>query len=84
MRPVEGSDAGDSWLTMWYCEVSVKREIQKKKMVKESADASAYKEYLAGLTAGLATVIIGHPFDTVKVSPLSSFFAYAIITFWIG
>ncbi|KMT04626.1 hypothetical protein BVRB_8g182800 isoform A [Beta vulgaris subsp. vulgaris] len=36
-------------------------------MVKESADASAYKEYLAGLTAGLATVIIGHPFDTVKV-----------------
>ncbi|KAJ4833892.1 Mitochondrial arginine transporter bac1 [Turnera subulata] len=27
----------------------------------------AYKEYLAGLLAGVATVSIGHPFDTVKV-----------------
>ncbi|CAN1280882.1 Mitochondrial arginine transporter BAC1 [Linum perenne] len=27
----------------------------------------AYKEYLAGLLAGVSTVIIGHPFDTVKV-----------------
>ncbi|KAJ6377200.1 hypothetical protein OIU76_026214 [Salix suchowensis] len=27
----------------------------------------AYKEYLAGLLAGVATVITGHPFDTVKV-----------------
>ncbi|KAK9706719.1 hypothetical protein RND81_07G147300 [Saponaria officinalis] len=26
-----------------------------------------YKEYIAGLIAGVATVIIGHPFDTVKV-----------------
>ncbi|KAJ6333509.1 hypothetical protein OIU77_009389 [Salix suchowensis] len=26
----------------------------------------AYKEYLAGLLAGVATVITGHPFDTVK------------------
>eukprot|EP00268_Persea_americana_P005917 TRINITY_DN12050_c0_g1_i3.p2 TRINITY_DN12050_c0_g1~~TRINITY_DN12050_c0_g1_i3.p2 ORF type:complete len:136 (-),score=32.98 TRINITY_DN12050_c0_g1_i3:1378-1785(-) len=25
------------------------------------------KEYAAGLAAGVATVIIGHPFDTVKV-----------------
>ncbi|XP_021726483.1 mitochondrial arginine transporter BAC1-like isoform X1 [Chenopodium quinoa] len=32
-----------------------------------SADVSKYKEYLAGLIAGVATVIIGHPFDTVKV-----------------
>jgi len=30
----------------------------------------AYKEYLAGLLAGVATVITGHPFDTVKVSAL--------------
>lgn len=35
-----------------------------------------YKEYVAGLLAGVATVLIGHPFDTVKVnltafSPLS-------------
>ncbi|KAJ4975596.1 hypothetical protein NE237_000702 [Protea cynaroides] len=31
------------------------------------AEASAYKEYLAGFAAGVATVIVGHPFDTVKV-----------------
>ncbi|OVA06715.1 Mitochondrial substrate/solute carrier [Macleaya cordata] len=31
------------------------------------ASSSAYKEYVAGLAAGVATVIIGHPFDTVKV-----------------
>ncbi|XP_059435794.1 mitochondrial arginine transporter BAC1 isoform X1 [Corylus avellana] len=30
-------------------------------------ETSAYKEYLAGLLAGVATVITGHPFDTVKV-----------------
>lgn len=27
-----------------------------------------YKEYVAGLLAGVATVITGHPFDTVKVN----------------
>ena len=32
-------------------------------------DGSNYKEYLAGLMAGVSTVITGHPFDTVKVSP---------------
>lgn len=26
-----------------------------------------YKEYVAGMMAGLATVAVGHPFDTVKV-----------------
>ncbi|XP_021835588.1 mitochondrial arginine transporter BAC1 isoform X3 [Spinacia oleracea] len=31
------------------------------------SDGPKYKEYLAGLIAGVATVIIGHPFDTVKV-----------------
>ncbi|XP_068320767.1 mitochondrial arginine transporter BAC1-like isoform X1 [Pyrus communis] len=31
------------------------------------ADNSGYKEYVAGLIAGVATVGIGHPFDTVKV-----------------
>ncbi|KAL6197184.1 hypothetical protein ACLB2K_032796 [Fragaria x ananassa] len=30
-------------------------------------DSSGYKEYVAGLLAGVATVGIGHPFDTVKV-----------------
>ncbi|XP_061977880.1 mitochondrial arginine transporter BAC1-like isoform X3 [Populus nigra] len=30
-------------------------------------EAFAYKEYLAGLLAGVATVITGHPFVTVKV-----------------
>ncbi|KAH9606539.1 hypothetical protein KSS87_000526 [Heliosperma pusillum] len=30
-------------------------------------NSEKYKEYLAGLLAGVATVIIGHPFDTVKV-----------------
>ncbi|KAK3207127.1 hypothetical protein Dsin_021173 [Dipteronia sinensis] len=29
--------------------------------------SSGYKEYVAGLIAGVATVIVGHPFDTVKV-----------------
>ncbi|XP_037492450.1 mitochondrial arginine transporter BAC1 isoform X3 [Jatropha curcas] len=33
-------------------------------------DTVAYKEYLAGLIAGVATVITGHPFDTVKVKGL--------------
>lgn len=27
----------------------------------------ATKDYIAGLAAGVATVLIGHPFDTVKV-----------------
>ncbi|KAE8652721.1 hypothetical protein Csa_013258 [Cucumis sativus] len=30
-------------------------------------DTSSYKDYVAGLIAGVATVIIGHPFDTVKL-----------------
>lgn len=30
---------------------------------------SGYKEYVAGMLAGVATVIVGHPFDTVKVPP---------------
>jgi len=34
----------------------------------DAAEVSTYKEYVAGLLAGVATVIIGHPFDTVKVS----------------
>lgn len=37
--------------------------------------SSGYKEYMAGMFAGVATVIVGHPFDTVKVSLiLLSFF----------
>lgn len=53
--------------------------------------SDAAKEYAAGLAAGVATVVIGHPFDTVKVSPLlliaiistSSLFAPAK-PFWGG
>ncbi|KAL6992535.1 Mitochondrial arginine transporter bac1 [Sarracenia purpurea var. burkii] len=30
-------------------------------------ESSSYKDYLAGLLAGVATVVTGHPFDTVKV-----------------
>lgn len=33
----------------------------------EESLGSGYKEYVAGLIAGVATVIVGHPFDTVKV-----------------
>lgn len=29
--------------------------------------SGGYKEYLAGLLAGVSTVVVGHPFDTVKV-----------------
>ncbi|KAI6705172.1 hypothetical protein NL676_008134 [Syzygium grande] len=29
--------------------------------------SSGYKEYVAGFVAGVATVVTGHPFDTVKV-----------------
>ncbi|KAF6155867.1 hypothetical protein GIB67_039198 [Kingdonia uniflora] len=32
-----------------------------------SSSSSPYKDYVAGLTAGVATVITGHPFDTIKV-----------------
>lgn len=30
-------------------------------------ESPVYKEYVAGLLAGVATVVTGHPFDTVKV-----------------
>ncbi|KAK1378712.1 hypothetical protein POM88_025456 [Heracleum sosnowskyi] len=30
-------------------------------------NSSGYKEYVAGLLAGVSTVVVGHPFDTVKV-----------------
>ncbi|XP_022777343.1 mitochondrial arginine transporter BAC1 [Durio zibethinus] len=36
-------------------------------MGESSTKPSGYKEYVAGLLAGVATVVIGHPFDTVKV-----------------
>lgn len=47
-------------------------KIWKKSEVRESREmeeswGSSYREYVAGLIAGVATVIIGHPFDTVKV-----------------
>jgi solute carrier family 25 carnitine/acylcarnitine transporter 20/29 len=28
---------------------------------------SGYKDYVAGLLAGVSAVVTGHPFDTVKV-----------------
>ncbi|KAA3490468.1 mitochondrial arginine transporter BAC1 isoform X2 [Gossypium australe] len=36
-------------------------------VMEDSRKPSGYKEYLAGLFAGVATVVVGHPFDTVKV-----------------
>ncbi|CAL0331385.1 unnamed protein product [Lupinus luteus] len=36
-------------------------------MEEENSSCSGYKEYVAGLLAGVSTVAIGHPFDTVKV-----------------
>ncbi|KAE8689435.1 Protease-related, putative isoform 2 [Hibiscus syriacus] len=36
-------------------------------MGEPSTKSSGYKEYVAGLLAGVATVVVGHPFDTVKV-----------------
>ncbi|KAE8728781.1 Mitochondrial arginine transporter BAC1 [Hibiscus syriacus] len=36
-------------------------------MGEASTKSSGYKEYVAGLLAGVATVVVGHPFDTVKV-----------------
>nr|KJB66733.1 hypothetical protein B456_010G155300 [Gossypium raimondii] len=36
-------------------------------MEEVSTKPSGNKEYVAGLLAGVATVIVGHPFDTVKV-----------------
>ena len=32
------------------------------------------KDYIAGLAAGVSTVLIGHPFDTVKVRGRFSLF----------
>ncbi|KAK4439963.1 Mitochondrial arginine transporter BAC1 [Sesamum alatum] len=36
-------------------------------MGESSVLGSGYKEYVAGMLAGVATVVVGHPFDTVKV-----------------
>ncbi|KAE9607219.1 putative mitochondrial carrier domain-containing protein [Lupinus albus] len=36
-------------------------------MEEDNSISSGYKEYVAGLLAGVSTVAIGHPFDTVKV-----------------
>lgn len=44
-----------------------KREREKRERERRMADSSGYKEYVAGLLAGVATVAIGHPFDTIKV-----------------
>lgn len=33
-------------------------------------NSSGYKEYVAGLLAGVSTVVVGHPFDTVKVTSI--------------
>ena len=37
-------------------------------MAEGGITSAGYKEYVAGLIAGVSTVIVGHPFDTVKVS----------------
>ncbi|MBA0694484.1 hypothetical protein Goari_004768 [Gossypium aridum] len=50
-------------LTYQEVELTVKKEVGKE----VSTKPSGYKEYVAGLLACVATVIVGHPFDTVKV-----------------
>lgn len=44
-----------------------------------------YKEYVAGMMAGLATVAVGHPFDTVKVLYFSifDFCSIFVYTKWV-
>lgn len=47
-----------------------------------------YKEYVAGMMAGLATVAVGHPFDTVKVlnfnlNPNFVFFLFLLTSVFI-
>lgn len=42
--------------------------------------SSGYKEYAAGLFAGVAAVATGHPFDTVKVQFLSTCFYVLLFT----
>ena len=41
----------------------------------------AAKEYIAGSAAGVAQVVVGHPFDTVKVFPpfLASLFIQVLV-----
>ncbi|KAL3702275.1 hypothetical protein R1sor_020297 [Riccia sorocarpa] len=36
-------------------------------MMAPESSSSASKDYVAGIAAGVATVLIGHPFDTIKV-----------------
>lgn len=52
----------------------------------EMGDNSGYKDFVAGMLAGVATVAVGHPFDTVKVSlsralPVS--FLVSVIRFFV-
>lgn len=44
----------------------------------------AYKEYIAGMMAGLATVAVGHPFDTVKVLNSSIPIPINILHLWLS
>lgn len=37
-------------------------------MGESSGFHTGYKEYVAGMLAGVSMVVVGHPFDTVKVS----------------
>lgn len=48
-----------------------------------SPSNSGYKEYVAGLLPGVATVVTGHPFDTVKVLFLSTLILVFVMTTWV-
>uniref|UniRef100_A0A6N2KEM3 Mitochondrial substrate carrier family protein n=1 Tax=Salix viminalis TaxID=40686 RepID=A0A6N2KEM3_SALVM len=47
-------------------QTGLERKERNLKRNQKMGETFAYKEYLAGLLAGVATVITGHPFDTVK------------------
>uniref|UniRef100_A0A6N2KPE1 Mitochondrial substrate carrier family protein n=1 Tax=Salix viminalis TaxID=40686 RepID=A0A6N2KPE1_SALVM len=51
-------------------QTGLERKERNLKRNQKMGETFAYKEYLAGLLAGVATVITGHPFDTVKVKGL--------------
>jgi len=40
----------------------------------ENDEVSAWQDFIAGGLAGSASVVVGHPFDTMKVSPEALWF----------
>lgn len=52
---------------MSLCERERELKLEKGERERDMGESSGYKDYVAGMLAGVATVIVGHPFDTVKV-----------------